>query len=221
MKRLALMLVLSVAVTASAQELNLAAVSTARPHVVHLSTGLDHGFTATLGYDYAAPVAGRVLLAGAEVTVPWAQLDPRDFQLRLTAALPVLQRGGWKLSARLAPTLRGADNALANMLSLGLDARVTGGWYGQHLFVAGQLGVDWVAVTHITNSDDYRARVYPEARDGWYRAQGGTLSAALLGGLSFGPWGVTVRAGVPRGLDFGEHTIPFFAQVGASYALPL
>lgn len=221
MKRLALVLICSFAVEASAQDINLGRVSTSQPHIAHVHTGLDHAFTATLGYDYVLPLAGRLLLTGAELTLPWAEPDLGDYQLRLTGAAPLLELGGWKLSARLGPTLRGADTAAANMTSLGVDTRFTFGWYAQLGFVAAQLGVDWTATTHITNSDAYRARVYADARDGWYWSTGGTLYAALLGGFSFGRWGVTLRGGVPRALNLDSQTIPFFALIGASYALPL
>jgi len=219
MKRFIVILICSFAIEASAQELNLATVSTARPHIVHIGTGLDHAFTATVGYDHVVPLFGRVFLSGIELTVPWAQPDFGDYQLRLTAATALLTFGGWKLSARLGPTLRGADSALANMTSVGVDARLTGGWYARRGFVAGQLGVDWVAATHITNSDAYRDRVYADARDGWYATTGGTLYVALVGGVSLGSWDVTLRAGVPRALDFGSQTIPVFGVLGVSHAL--
>lgn len=221
MKWLALVLVCMFAVEASAQDINLAALSSSQPHIVHVNTGLDHAFTATAGYDYVLPLDERLFLIGTEFTMPWAQPDFGDYQLRLTAAASLVERGGWTLSARLGPTLRGADTALANMRSLGTDARITFGWYARRGFVATQLGVDWAAATHITNSDAYRDRIYADAKDGWYRSTGGTLYATLLGGVSFGSWGVTLRGGMPRALNFEPQTIPFFALIGANYALPL
>ena len=73
--------------------------------------------------------------------------------------------------------------------------------------------------THVTSSDAYRTRVYADAEDGWYRADGGTLWAALVAGVSMGPADLTLRVGMPRTLDFEAPAIPFFAQLVANYSM--
>lgn len=203
---------------ASAQELNLATTSTDHPHIVHVGTGLDHAFTAELGYDHVLSVSDRLLIAGVELATPWAEPDLGDVQLRIGATMPLLERGPWKLSASFAPTVRSADSAAARMISLGADLRLAAGYFARRGFVAAEAGVDWAAATHIRSSDEYRMRIYPDADDGWYRATGGTIRAGLQGGVSFSSFDVVMRVGRPFAIDLGTQTIPFYAMVGVNVA---
>ncbi|MDX2089442.1 MAG: hypothetical protein SFX73_16435 [Kofleriaceae bacterium] len=215
----ALLLVAVLASTAHADELNLANTTPARPHIVSVRTGLDHAFVAEVGYDHVFGLCDRVVIAGLDIAVPWAGLDVSDFQVGLGATMPLLERGAWKLLGRLGPTLRGTDTAAAQMTSLGLDARISGGYFRTRGFAAAELGVDWAATTHISHADAYREQVYPDAQDGWYRATGGTLRAGLYGGVSFGNVDAVLRVGRPFAIDFAEQTIPFYVTLGANVAL--
>lgn len=203
---------------ALAQELNLATTSADQPHIVHVRSGLDHGFTAELGYDHVFALSDRLLIVGAELAMPWAQPDLGDLQLRLGAAMPLVERGPWKLSARLGPTVRSADTAAARLISLGADLQLAAGYYARRGFVAAAAGVDWAGATYIRNSDEYRMRIYPDAEDGWYRNTGGTIRAGLQGGLSFSTFDVVLRAGRPFAIDLGSQTIPFYAMLGVNIA---
>jgi hypothetical protein len=215
----ALILVALLATTAHADELNLANTSAERPHIITVRTGLDHAFVAEVGYDHVFALRDRVLIAGLDVALPWAELDASDFQVRFGATLPFVERGAWKLLGRLGPTLRGNDNAAARMTSLGVDLRVAGGYFRTRGFVALEAGVDWAATTHITHSDAYRQEVYPDAQDGWYRATGGTLRAGVYGGVSFGNVDAVLRVSRPFAIDFGDQTIPLAVTLGANVAL--
>ncbi len=61
----------------------------------------------------------------------------------------------------------------ARSTALGVDSRLTGGYYARRWFLAGEVGFDWLAATHITFSDAYRT-MYSDAKDGWYGTPGGT-----------------------------------------------
>lgn len=219
MKGAALLLVALLASTAHADELNLATITPEHPHILRVRTGLDHAFVGEVGYDHVFGLCDRVLIAGLDVALPWAELDASDFQIRLGATLPLVERGAWKLLGRLGPTVRGTDTAAAQMTSLGVDARVAGGYFRTRGFVALEAGVDWAATTHITHADAYREQVYPDAQDGWYRATGGTLRAGVYGGVSFRHVDAVLRVGRPFAIDFGDQTIPFAVTLGANMAL--
>jgi len=206
---------------ASAQEVNLTNAGTDRPNLVEAHAGLDHGFVGELGYLRVFHLFGRRAFAGGDLELPWAHPDLGDHRVRATVGMVVLGDRGdhWQLSAQLSPTLRGADTTLARMEALGLDLRVTGGWYARRGFVAGELGLDGSGLTHITQSDAYKM-IYPGARDGWYHDTGGTLYAAAVGGASLGRYDLILRAGLQREQDLDPQTLPFFAVVGVSVALP-
>jgi len=159
-----------------------------------------------------------MLLAGGDVTMPWAKPDFRDYGVRATVGLPLGGRH-WKLAGWLSPTLRGTENAGADMTAIGADLRLTGGYYARGWFLAGEAGIDWIAATHIAVSDAYRTRVYAGAKDGWYGLPGGTVSAGLNAGLSFSSFDLVLRAGLPRTTSLAAQTLPAYLTVGVNLAL--
>jgi hypothetical protein len=212
-------LALAAARAASAQELNLAATSTDQPSIVQARSGLDHALLGEVGYRHVLAWQEQQLFVGGDVAIPLASADLGDYRLRATVGLPL---GGehWKLAAWLSPTLRGTENAAAEMAALGVDLRLTGGYYRRRWFVAGEAGLDWVVATRITFSDAYRS-MYPGAKDGWYRLTGGTTYAGVQGGVSFSSFDVVVRAGHPRTTALQPQTVPFYLSLGVNVALPL
>lgn len=212
-------LVLAVAADASAQELNLANTTAARPDIVELRGGLDHALLGELGYRRVLTAQGRQVFLGADVAMPWAKVDAGDYRVRATIGAP-LGTEHWKLAGWLSPTLRGTRNAASEMAALGVDVRLTGGYYAPRWFLAGEAGLDWVAATHVTFSDAYRTRVYSGAKDGWYRLTGGTAYAGLQAGLSFSSFDLVLRAGHPRSDLLEQQSVPFYVTAGVNVSLP-
>jgi hypothetical protein len=210
---------LAAATTASAQEMNLANTSPARPSIVGVRAGVDHAFLGEIGYRHVLSWGGQQLFVGGDAALPWARPDLDDYRLRLTAGLPL---GGehWKVAGWLSPTVRGTKNAVSRMTGVGADLRFTGGYYSRRWFLAGELGLDWVGATRVDFSQAYRSRVYSGAKDGWYRNPGGTAYAGLQGGVSFSALDVVVRAGHPRTTALEMQTVPFYVTLGVNVALP-
>jgi hypothetical protein len=215
----AAILSLVVARSGSAQELNLAAMSQARPGVVEARIGLDHAFLGEIGYRRLLDWQDQRLVVGGDVAIPWAKPDLRDHRIRATAGLP-LGTEHWKLAGWLSPTLRGTQVAASRMTALGADIRLTGGYYAPRWFLASEVGLDWVAATHVTFSDTYRAQVYAGARDGWYRLPGGTAYTGIQTGVTIASVDVVVRAGHPRTMALAMQTVPFYLTLGVNVALP-
>jgi hypothetical protein len=209
--------VAAAAASASAQELNLAATSAARPNVVVLRSGIEHALVGELGYRRVLTWGDRQLLVGADVALPWARADLRDHRVRAMVGAPFGGRH-WKLAGWLAPTLRGTGNAASDMTALGVDARVTGGYYARRWFTAAEGGVDWNATTHVALREAYRTRVHSGAKDGWYRNPGGTTYAGLQAGLSFSSFDVVLRTGLARTTALDAQTIPVYATAGVNVA---
>jgi hypothetical protein len=213
-----LALALASGTAATAQELNLAATSTERPSILALRTGLDHALVGEIGYLRVLAVGDRQLFVGGAAAMPWAEPDLADHRIQATVGMPF---GGkrWKLAGWLSPTLHGTENAASDMAAVGVDGRLTGGYYARRWFTAAEAGYDWIAATHITFSDAYRSRAYSGARDGWYRTPGGTAYAGLQGGVSFSSFDVVLRAGLPRSADLGPQTVPLYVTLGVNWAL--
>ncbi len=222
MKPLAMAVSLALALAAaraSAQELNLAPTSTARPNVVEVRSGFDHALLGEIGYLRVLAAGERQLLVGAAFALPWARADLGDYQARAMVGLP-LGTEHWKLAGWISPTVRGTENVASDMTALGVDLRLTGGFYARRWFLAGEAGLDWIAATHIAFTDRYRTLVYAGAKDGWYGLTGGTAYAGLQAGVSFSSFDVVLRAGHPRTTALEMQTVPLYATVGINVALP-
>jgi hypothetical protein len=200
---------------ARAQELNLGALDETT-NVVHVRTGAEHGFVAGVGYARVVPFFARALIVSADVSLPWASLDASDYRVRLGALAPVVDRGRWKLSGGVAPTLRGTETPLNRMTNVGVDLALVGGYYARRWFTAGEVGFDWALSTHVTHNETYRALVYPEARDGWYANAGGNGRAGAQGGLSFGRYDVVLRAGLVRDVAGEAPLLPFYGTLAVN-----
>jgi hypothetical protein len=211
-------LALAAAASASAQELNLATASTDRPSIVSVRTGMDHALVGEIGYRHVLAWGDHPFFVGGDVAMPWAKADAGEYRVRATLGVPF---GGehWKVAGWLSPTLRGTENAASDMAAVGVDLRLTGGYYARRWFLAGEAGIDWVAATHITFSDAYRD-MYSGARNGWYGNPGGTTYAGLNAGVSFRSVDVIVRAGVPRTTELEQQTVPLYVTAGVNVTLP-
>jgi hypothetical protein len=222
MSRLALAVFAALALvagsTASAQELNLATTSTARPSIVAVRTGVDHAFVGEVGYRHVLAWGDRQLFVGGDFAMPWAEPDLHDYRLRATVGMP-FGAEHWKVAAWLSPTLRGTENAASELVGLGVDLRLTGGYCSRRWFAGAEVGLDWAAATHIGFNDEYR-RQFAGAKDGWYGATGGTAYTGVHAGLSFSSVDLVVRAGLPRSPALEQQSIPLYVTVGVNVTLP-
>lgn len=198
---------------ATAQEANLSSLDDTEANRVYVRTGAEYGFVAALGYARTVHPFGHGALVNAEVTTPWASPDAADYRVRIGAVVPLVAFGRWKLAGTLAPVLRSTNNDLGRMTNVGFDGAGVAGYYAARWFAAGELGFDYALTTHIDHSDQYRRRVYAEARDGWYVNPGGTFRAGAQAGASFGRIEVAVRAGILRDMDGAPPLLPFYGTL--------
>jgi len=204
---------LAAPLAARAQEVNLSLLDDEPANRVHVRTGAEYGFVASVGYARTVSLLDRRLLLTGDGTVPWAGLDASDYRVRVGALVPIVGSRRWRLAGTIAPTVRGTQNAAATMTSLGADLGVQGGFYARHWFVAGETGLDWAMTTHITHSDEYRTTVYAGARDGWYAMPGGNIRYGLQAGASFGRYDLVLRAGQLVDVGGAKPLLPFYGTL--------
>lgn len=205
-----LVALLAVPLTAQAQEVNLSRLDEAPTHQAHVRAGAEYGFVAGVGYARTVSLLERRWLLLGDLTLPWAGLDASDYRFRAGALVPIVGSRRWRLAGSFAPTIRGTKNVGSSMTSLGTDLGVQGGFYAWHWFVAGEVGFDWALTTHITHSDEYRQRVYPGARDGWYALAGGLIRYGIQAGASFGRHDLVLRAGQLVEVGGEKPILPFY-----------
>jgi hypothetical protein len=210
----------TIAGQAHADELNFNALSSERPNIVTARVGMEGGIVGELGYRRVVGLLDTRAAFGLDLAAPLAEFDTSDYRARMVLAMPVAHGRNWKLIGALGPTLRSAGNPLNQTHAVGGDFRFTGGYYAPGWFAAGEIGAEFVGGAHIENSDLYKRYVHADAKDGWYRATGGTLYAGVHGGLSFSALDVVLRLGHHRGSSLEPKPMPFFATVGVNVPLP-
>jgi hypothetical protein len=186
--------VLASPLVARAQNVNVAAIGD-DSNLMTITTGMEYGFVASVGYTRALRVSDRQLLVGANASLAWAEPDPSDFRLSAGARMPLVDGSRWKLLGGLAVSVRGADNDLGRFTTIASDAAIIGGRYMARGFVAAELGIDTALTTHITPSEIYTMTVFPDAKGGWYGATGNMVRVGLQGGVTVGRCDVVLRAG--------------------------
>jgi hypothetical protein len=206
-------LVFLLASAAGAQELNLARIDGEAPNHLHVRTGAEYGLVGGVGYARAVPLAGRTVLLGGDLTVPWGNLDAGDWRLRASALVPLAAGERWKLSASVAPTVRSTSDDAARLIGLGVDVGAAAGYCATGWFAAAELGLDWEIATHVTSSDAYRKLVFADARDGWYAAPGGNFRAGLQGGVSLSRYDLVLRAGKLLDTGGSPPMLPLYATL--------
>jgi hypothetical protein len=198
--------------TAHAQHVNAGALDD-DAKVVTVTTGAEHGLMLGLGYGRVTSVADRPVLVTGDVTLGWAEVDVDDFRLRVGALAPLAGRGRWKVLGGFAAIVRGTENDLGRLTSVGVDAAVLAGRYTRRALIALELGVDAAMATHVAHSDDYRRVVYADAPDGWYGNPGALVRAGLQAGVSLGRHDLILRAGRMVDLQGGAPMIPFYGTL--------
>ncbi len=197
---------------ASAQEINLASLDE-EANRVHVTTGAEYSFIASLGYSRILPFLDRKIVVTGEATVPWASLDAGDYGARAGALVPVLDGGRWKVAGTAASVFRGTKTRINQMTDVGVDVGVVGGFYSPRVFVAGEFGVDLALTTRIEHTDGYRMAVHADAQDGWYANPGANLRAGLQAGASFSRYDVILRAGQVRDVDGKPPLFPWYGTL--------
>jgi hypothetical protein len=200
---------------ARAQNVNVAAIAD-DSNVMTVTTGVEYGFVAGVGYTRALRIADRQLLVGGDAALAWAEADPSDFRLSAGARMPLVDGARWKVLGGLAASVRGTDNDLGRFTAIAGDAAIVAGRYAARGFVAAELGIDTTLSTHITPSEMYRMDVYPDAKSGWYGATGSMLRVGLQGGVTIARYDVILRAG--RLLDTAGQPalMPIYGTLGVA-----
>jgi hypothetical protein len=188
------------------------------PNRVYTSFGLDPALLPTVGYARTLRLYGHPFQLAADVGVVAAEWDTQDFRARVDAFTSLVHWGSLHLTGSAAFITRGTDNSIYRGLNFGADFTGALGVHRHRGFAAGEFGFDKAIITHITHSEWYRQYFYPDAKDGWYLAGGGTFHYGLAAGLTVGPTELLARYGWRRTERFGDVTPPMYASLGVGVA---
>jgi hypothetical protein len=213
----AALLLCAATVTDAAAQWNVAHVRAERNHA-WATFGLEPALVTSVGYARLLRVVGHDFQVTAEGGVAAAELDVHDFRVRLGARTSLMQWRSLHLTGSAVFVTRGTENDIYRGLNFGADVTGAFGVYTDRWFVAGEFGKDKAIITHLTHTDWYRTRYYPEARDGWYLDAGGTYHYGGAAGLALGRVELLGRFGWQRTEDFNRLPVPVYGSLGVGFA---
>jgi hypothetical protein len=190
----------------------------AHPNRVYASVGLDPAFVSSVGYGRVVRVQGHGFQLGGEVSLAAAQLDTRDFRVRLGVQTSLVHWRSVHFTGSATAITRGTDNVIFRGLNFGADFTGAIGVYRPRWFAAGDFGKDKAVITHITHSDWYRTHYYPDAKDGWYLDAGGTYHYGFMAGVALGRVELVGRFGWLTTEDYNDLNPPLYLSMGAGFA---
>ena len=216
MRKLAavIILVMAMAETGSAQNINWRSLREDQRNVVQFNFGYDFGATAQFGYgrsfDWVRPVMLRL-----DYSFPMGNNVVDDFKVRLGGEIEIVEIGGFSATLRIVSNLRRYQTELVRIVSFGSDFGVLAGYYKPTWHAAGEFGFDKSITSHLKHSDIMRT-YYPEIRDGWYIPSGGHYYYGIQAGKSLGEYlDLSLRLGATNAQDDDENAVlPYYLQLG-------
>ena len=185
--------------------------------VAYFNIGLDPAVLVTCGYVRGIEVANRDVMLSAELAIPIAAFDLKDYRLKVGGQTSLYRSKGWDVSARTSFILRGTENWMHSATNIGADITGLFGYYGKRWFAAGEFGLDKALATKITASNRYKQFYYDDFKDGWYGNPGGNFHYGLRTGFLMNPTEITLRFGLQRTEKFNKGFPPFFGVLGVNY----
>jgi hypothetical protein len=202
----------------AAAQWNVARFDTDRGRV-YTTAGIDPAVITTAGYARVLPVFGKDVRFFGDGGVVAAKMDWHDFRARLGMHAPLVRWRSVYLTASSTFITRGTKNSVYQAVSFGADLTGTVGVYRRGWYAAGEVGKDKSIMTHVTNSDWYRTYFYPDAKDGWYLDDGGTIHLGIAGGVDVRGVELQGRAGVLRTERFNQMIPPLYATLGVGFGI--
>ncbi len=215
-----LLLVMVFATAAHAQTLNPRSFEPDAPNVVSVGLGVDGPMVASLGYSRVLPLSAgpnaKTLTVIARGTLPFRP-DLGDWALHFGGQLEVLRSGGWVFAPRLEVGLLRSSAVTQNITAWGTSLGLVGGYFGERLFVAAEVGWQKAWVTSVSPTALYRQN-YPGAKEGLYVSGGGLVEAGLQVGVRLaGHTELSLRVGRKATELLGSPTgLPFYGVLGLS-----
>ena len=204
---------LGLAASASAQNLNWQAFQPGQNQAVYIQAGWDYGATFGAGYAYRFDLKMPVL-ANIEFSAPAGKDLFDDFKVRIGGQVEAFRSGSFAATARIYSPIRRYQNNEVTLFNFGGEFAALAGFYRPKWFVAGEFGFDKAIATHVKPSAQAREN-YPDIQGGWYVPTGGNFFYELQTGFSLGANDISLKAGKVIAQDFKTQPfVPFSLQVG-------
>jgi hypothetical protein len=184
---------------------------------LHVSMAIDPAVITSIGFGRVASLLGTTTRFGIEAGVVAGDAELRDYRVRLSADVQLVNRGAFRVAASAAFMTRGTSNRVFRAVNFGSDFGATAGVYRRGWFMAGEIGFDKAIITHLKHTQEYRDQYYADAKDGWYLNNGGTGRLGIMTGTSLGGAELMVRGGISRTQGGEALAVPAYLTVGVGF----
>jgi len=189
---------------------------------MYMNFGLDPAVITTIGYaqGFGVDFIKRDIMVSAELAMPVAKMDLRDYRLKIGVQTSIINYKGWDFSIPVHLILRGTKNWMHSATSFGADFTALFGYYGKWWFVNLEFGYDLAFITKMKATDRYKKYYYPDFKDGWYGSTSHFFTRGIRAGFRIRRTEITIRAGQPI-IDWtaesSELMPPFYGILGVNY----
>lgn len=215
-KLIPIFILLTVMLSANAQSLNWNA-NVENKNFIYLSTGIDFGFTNTLGFAYQLKTIKPTMI-NADVSMPLGEDLFDDFKVSLGSQMLLMERNKLLLTTKINGVFKTLETNLVKQSSFGLEAGVVLGYYKSSWHIAGEFGYEHVLANRLLHAEEMVAN-FPEITDGWYRNTGGNFYFGVQGGKVIGEKiQLSLRLGsVSSKFDDLNPLLPFYTEIALIY----
>lgn len=207
-----LLLLLGIALEIQAQDINWHSMNDQSNHRAALHFGADFGSYYGVSYGYSIKNNFQPLVIGTEFTLPFGKQVADDWRWNINAQTELWHNEQLSLGAKLSFVTRRYASPMATIYNTSGALAVNFGYVRPKVGAVVLAAYDQTIAAHISHK--LLKENYPQIRDGWYGASGGTFKFGVRGNWSHKSWNTYLSAGKAFARNFKDNpTFPFFAEL--------
>lgn len=207
-----LLLSLCIVAKTQAQEINWRSLNEESNHLVSLYFGAD--YSSYYGASYACSIKNkyRPLFIGTELTLPFGKQVTDDWRWNVNLQTELWQNDYLSLGTKLSFVTRRYSSPIATIYNTSGALSLNFGYVRLKVGAVVVAAYDQTMAAHISHK--LLKEYYPQIRDGWYGASGGTFKFGVRGNWSHKSWSTYLTVGKAFARNFKDNpTFPFFAEL--------
>ncbi len=194
-----------------AQEINWRALNEQSNHLVSAYFGADFSSYYGISYGYSIKNKVKPFFIGTEFTLPFGKDLIDDWRWNLNLQTELWHNDHFSFGTKLSFVARSYSSPMATIYNTASALSFNFGYVRPKAGVVIIAAYDKTMATHIEHK--LMKEYYPQIRDGWYKASGGTFKFGIRGNWSYKSWSTFLTVGKAYAQNFKDNpTLPFFAE---------
>lgn len=186
--------------------------------IVNMNIGSEYGIVGAVSYAHKVESKRFPIWLNMSISTPVGKDLLDDYKVKAGGQIRLLSFRKFQLGTSLQILFRTINMHYMKARNLGGELGLTGGYYSNKWFIAGELGFDKASATYIEHKESYR-QIHPEVKNGWYEVStGGNFNYGICTGISLSKKDLYLKAGILKTQDFkSTPLLPIYAQLGYNY----